>query len=229
MDMMDGLAGTLAGIQEDAPQALKMTGGFVLGVSLGAIVNNFVSNIGVTTDDKGVRSVKGKDGAPVVLSDNYEEQDKVLPVPHWVGPLVPVAVGLGLFAMKRGEYPVLAGANGIGMVAYGLARLVKNFANRADQKDPKSWGATVNKYLPFGATDTYESPLLAGLGYGPGNIDRYLAQGMNGLGYGPYDRSPGAPVMVERLASAPTEFQEVRLAAAPMTATALNGLSATLM
>ena len=204
MEIMDGLAGTLAGMKEDAPKVAKMGAGVLLGIGLGSAVSSFINN-----------------GAS--FTEPAEPK-----VPRWVGPVAVTAVGLGLFAGLRDRAPVLAGANGLGMVAYGVGRLAKNFVNDAAAKDAAGWAAKVNKYLPFGATDTYESPLLAG--YGPGGIDRYLAQG---LGYGAYDRSPGAPTFVEQVspfAGAPTQIQQVeRLGAAPMTVTALHGLSATLM
>lgn len=206
MDMMDGLAGTLAGIAEDAPKVAKMGGGVLLGIALGAAVSTLINNGGSFT-------------APAEAK-----------VPRWVGPVAVTAVGLTLFALKRVDYPALAGANGLGMVAYGVGRLAKDLLNDSAAKDPAGWAAKINSYIPFGATDTYESPILAGLGMGPGSINRYLAQGVNGLGYGAYDRSPGAPTFVEQLNSAPTQFQEVqRLAAAPMTINGLSGLSATLM
>ena len=245
MDIMDGLAGTLAGMQEDAMKVAQMGGGVLLGATLAHIVTTFADTYGLevvvgadgkpTLDSKGNKQYTYKDasGASLAYPPTYEEQDKVRKIPHWLAPVATITLGLGLFAMGKDSYPVMAGANGLGMVAYGAGRLAKNFLNRAAEKDPTSTAAQFNKYIPFAAVDTYESPLLAGLGAGPGSIERYL--NMNGLGYGgDYSRSSGAPVMVEQInglgSGAPTQFQEVRqLNAAPMTISGLHGLSATLM
>lgn len=215
MEIMDGLAGTLAGMKEDALVAAKMGGGVVLGAGVAHFVTGFLNNMGAAPVADAAKEAAKGGVSGVAAGSTFEKA-------AWVPPLVPVVVGLFLFSRFRDQYPALAGASGLGMMGYGLGSLAKQALNKLNQK-------AVADYIPFGAVDTYESNILAGLGADM-SINRYLN---GGLGYN--DRSSGAPVMVEQvrsLASAPTEFQN--LAAAPMTSSlvtmnGLHGLSATLM
>ena len=188
MSMMNGLAGTLAGMKEDAFEAAKMGGGVVLGVSLAHAVNKYVSDMAWAKDSK------------------------------WAGyvvPLAPFALGLFIFSKFRGQAPALAGANGLGMMAYGVGAIVKKALKDAKQD-------TAASYVALGAVDNYESNILGGLGQMDYSINRYLSPSLNG-----YSRYPGAPTFVESLQGAPTQFQTLQ--GAPTSIESLNGLSATLM
>lgn len=196
---MNGLAGTLAGMKEDAMEAAKLGGGVVLGVSIAAWVD---------------RMLKGDDAKPGFLADKDKNGQDVAWA-KWVRPLVPLAVGLGLFSKLRGQYPALAGANGLGMMGYGLGSLVKSALKAADQTDAAA-------YVSLGAVDNYESNILAGLGAADYSINRYLSPSLNG-----YSRYPAAPTFVQQLQGAPTQIQSLQ--GAPTSIESLNGLSATLM
>jgi hypothetical protein len=197
MAMMNGLAGTLAGMKEDAAEAAKLAGGFVLGVGLAAGVSKLLTKVEFLADKPDAKWAKYARAA------------------------VPTALGLALFAKGRGAYPILAGANGLGMMAYGLAGIVKAGLTDAGQADAASWIPTLQG---MDVVDTYESNILGGLrGLGGDmSINRYLSPSLNG-----YSRYPGAPTMVESLQGAPTQFQTLQ--GAPTSIESLNGLSATLM
>jgi hypothetical protein len=195
---MNGLAGTLAGMKEDAMEAAKLGGGVVLGVSIASYLD---------------KKLKGDDGKGIL--GDLDSAGTARAWAKWVRPLIPLAVGLGLFSKLRGQYPALAGANGLGMMGYGLGSLVKSALNSADQ----SAGAS---YVALGAVDTYESNILAGLGAADYSINRYLSPSLNG-----YSRYPGAPTFVQTLQGAPTQIQSLQ--GAPTSIESLNGLSATLM
>ena len=203
MDMMDGLAGTLAGMQEDAMEAAKMAGGLVLGATIAKSVDVWVSEQTWAKDAAGAPSAATKWGIPVGVT----------------------ALGLFLFSRFRGSYPALAGANGLGMMGYGIGKLVKLAVGQfaAEQTE------TVNKYLGLGAVDNYESALVMnGLGYDM-SINRYLRNGPSLMGLGD-DRSPGAPVFVETVSGAPTSITQISGAPTQIsTISGLHGLSATLM
>lgn len=202
MDMMDGLAGTLAGMQEDAGVALKMSGGFVLGLAIARFVDKTVSDL------------------------EFAKTQTWVPM---AAPALPILVGLALFTKTRDSYPALGGANGLGMIGYGLARYAKIALDKAATKadgtaDAESIAAKASSYLSLGAVDTYESSLVVnGLGYSDMGINRYLPR-FNGLGD---SRSPGAPTFVETVSGAPTSVTAIN--GAPTSVTTLQGLSATLM
>ena len=183
-----GLAGTLAGMKEDALEAAKLGGGVVLGVSLAHAVNKTLSEMDWAKDSKLAR---------------------------YGIPLAPFALGLYLFSAHRGQYPALAGANGLGMMAYAVGAIAKKALIDAKQ-------GKVAEYVALGAVDNYESNILAGLGQMDYSINRYLSPSLNG-----YSRYPGAPTFVENLQGAPTQFQTLQ--GAPTSIESLNGLSATLM
>lgn len=196
---MNGLAGTLAGMKEDAMEAAKLGGGVVLGVSIAAWLDG---------------KLKGADGKGIL--GDLDEKGEAKSWAKWVRPLVPLAVGLGLFSKLRGQYPALAGANGLGMMGYGLGSLVKSALKSADQAEAAA-------YVQLGAVDTYESNILAGLGAYDMSVNRYLSPSLNGG----YSRYPAAPTFVQSLQGAPTQIQSLQ--GAPTSIESLNGLSATLM
>ena len=120
----------------------------------------------------------------------------------WVGPLAPVAVGVGFQMLgnkQSGKAEVALKGAAAGMVAFGLGKLV--VAMLPD-------GSEIAKALPLAGVDTYDSA-IAGLGaYGAG---------MRSMNINKYTRLGGAPVQVQRLAGAPVQVQ--RLAGAPVAAT----------
>ena len=104
-----------------------------------------------------------------------------LPAAKWVKPLIPVAVGIAIHSYAKGRYPVAAPGVAAGMVAFGIAALVKAATDKADA------------YLPFnGLGYTYDSPLM-GLGYSYGaGVDAYMN---------------GAPTQVQSLMGMPVQVQ----------------------
>jgi hypothetical protein len=130
----------------------------------------------------------------------------------WLGPLAPVAVGVGFQMLGNKQSGKAAeGLKGAaaGMVAFGIGKLVVAMLPE---------GNAVAKALPLAGVDTYDSA-MAGLGaYGAGmrsmNINRYTR--LQGAPV-QVQRLAGAPVQVQRLAGAPTQVQ--MLAGAPVAAT----------
>lgn len=109
-----------------------------------------------------------------------------LPAAKWVKPLIPIAVGVAVHSYGKGRFPVAAPGVAAGMVAFGVAGLVKAATNAADP------------YLPFnGLGFTYDSGLM-GLGYSYGaGVDAYMN---------------GAPTQVQSLqmAGMPVQVQSLQ-------------------
>lgn len=223
---MSGLAGVMEDVKAHWGDAAATGGGVILGVGIAKFVTDYATTLGMTKDAAGNLSGEAT-------------------LPNWLPPLFPVLVGTILFSKfadprdEAGEKSrlkmALGAANGAGMIAYGLAVLAKRLIAKSENASAMEFA---KNYIALGAVDTYESPILAGLGnYGP--INSYLRPGVNGLGeYGM--RSSGAPTFVEMagLGSAPTQFQEVRgsvngfhgLGAAPSSVELVpSGLGAVLM
>jgi hypothetical protein len=181
---MNGFAGLMDDIKSSAGEAFAGGAGLVVGVSLAKFVTAKV--------DKAVSEMEAGAGKDAL---------------GYVTPAIPLVLGLALYAKFRNSPSLaarsLGAANGAGMIAFSLATYAKKLIGLS-----KSEGATAAaSYIGLGAVDTYESPILAGLGnYGP--ISEYLRPSLGAYGM----RSPGAPVFVEDagMAGAPTQFQEVR-------------------
>lgn len=173
----------LAGIQQDAMDVSVIGASALAGLAAAKFVTDQVSGIGML-------------GAAA----------------KWVGPLAPVAVGIGFQMLgnkQSGKAEAALKGAAAGMVAYGIGKLVVAALPA---------GNAVAAALPLAGVDTYDSA-IAGLGaYGAGmrsmNINRYTR-----LGGAPVQvqRLAGAPVQVQRLAGAPTQVQ--MLAGAPLAAT----------
>lgn len=123
-----------------------------------------------------------------------------LPAAKWLKPLIPVAVGIAVHSYGKGRYPVAAPGIAAGMVAFGVAGLVK-----AALPAPAAGATDMASYLPFnGLGYTYDSPLM-GLGYSYGaGVDAY----MNG---------------------APTQVQVESLMGMPVQVQSLQGLGSTIV
>ena len=106
-----------------------------------------------------------------------------LPAAKWLKPVIPVAVGIAIHNRLKGQFPVAAPGVAAGMVAFGIAALVKAATDKADA------------YLPFnGLGYTYDSPLM-GLGYSYGaGVDAYMN---------------GAPTQVQSLMGMPVQVQSL--------------------
>ena len=107
-----------------------------------------------------------------------------LPAAKWLKPLIPVAVGIAVHSYGKGRYPVAAPGIAAGMVAFGVAGLVKAATSAADP------------YIPFaGLGFTYDSDLM-GLGYSYGaGVDAYMN---------------GAPTQVQSLMGMPVQVQTLQ-------------------
>lgn len=107
-----------------------------------------------------------------------------LPAPQYVKPLIPIAVGIAVHSYGKAQFPVAAPGVAAGMMAFGLAGLVKAFLPAEQQA-----------YLPFnGLGETYDTGLM-GLGYSYGaGVDAYMH---------------GAPTQVQSLMGAPTQVQSL--------------------
>lgn len=107
---------------------------------------------------------------------------------QYVKPLIPVAVGVAVHTYGKMNFPVAAPGVAAGMMAFGIAALVKAIL-------PDAQKATVGEYLPFnGLGETYDTGLM-GLGYSYGaGVDAYMH---------------GAPTQVQTLMGAPTQVQSI--------------------
>ena len=122
---------------------------------------------------------------------------------------VPIAAGVALYSVARDMAPEYVPGVAAGMVAYGI---MKGLVSLATQFAP-SQTATLTAYSPFAGVDTYDSRMLAGLGYvAPSN-----GGGYNQFGVRAYMN--GAPVSVQRLNGAPVSVQRLNgIGSAPLTA-----------
>ena len=111
-----------------------------------------------------------------------------LPAAKYLKPLIPVAVGVAVHSYGKNQFPMAAPGVAAGMMAFGIAGLVKAVLPDAQQ-------ATVGAYLPFnGLGETYDTGLM-GLGYSYGaGVDAYMH---------------GAPTQVQSLMGAPTQVQAI--------------------
>jgi hypothetical protein len=111
-----------------------------------------------------------------------------VPAPEWIKPLVPIAVGIALHSYGKGRYPIAAPGAAAGMVAFGVAGLVKAVAGVAKQEALVAPVTSV-----FAGIDTYDSPMLGGFGYNYGaGVDAYMH---------------GAPTQIQQLMGAPVQVQ----------------------
>ena len=135
-----------------------------------------------------------------------------LPAAKWIKPLIPIAVGVGVHSYGKNQFPIAAPGVAAGMVAVGVAALVKA-AVAGTSSD-----AMISSYLPFnglGELGYVYDYSLQGLGYGPGDVTRYMN---------------GAPTQVQSLMGAPLQVQALAgLGAAPTTVSVAGPMSATLM
>lgn len=114
-----------------------------------------------------------------------------VPAKEWVAPLLPIAVGIGIHSYGKGRFPIAAPGVAAGMVAVGVGKLIAKAVGPSVAADDA--GAMVAKYVPFAGVDTYDSPLLAGLGYNYGaGVDAYMH---------------GAPTQIQQLMGAPVQVQ----------------------
>lgn len=116
---------------------------------------------------------------------------ETIPAAKWVKPLIPIAVGVAVHSYGKGRYPVAAPGVAAGMVAFGVAGLVK-----AVLPAPAAGATDMASYLPFnGLGYTYDSGLM-GLGYSYGaGVDAYMN---------------GAPTQVQSLMGMPVQVQSLQ-------------------
>jgi hypothetical protein len=164
----------------------------------------------------GVAALAGASVAKMVAEKvaDLKKADGSAMLPAWVAPLAPLAVGVAVHAYGKSRFPLAAPGIAAGMVAVGLGKLAGALA-------PASQLENVRKYVPFAGVDTYDSGLLAGLGYYDASVNRYMMA--------------GSPTQVQRLMGAPVQVQSLAglgstvvngLAGAPMSAQVLSGSAA---
>jgi hypothetical protein len=135
---------------------------------------------------------------------------------EWVNPLLLIASGAAVYGYGKDKFPVAAPSFAAGWAAVGLGKLIGAGLKAAGQE-------SIAQYVPFAGVDTYDSGLLAGLGYGGYNasVSRYMMQGSPTQ----VQQLMGAPIQVQALAGlgssvldgSPTQVQT--LSGAPMSAT----------
>jgi hypothetical protein len=189
----------LGALKEDAMEIGKVGASALLGAAIAKQVVKMTSKLGL--DAAGA-------GTPTL--------------PAWANGLIPIAVGVAVHAYGKAQFPLAAPGVAAGMVAFGLADVVKGAVAKSSAETQKM----VSDYTPFAGVDTYDSGLLAGLGYYDASVNRYMMA--------------GSPTQVQRLMGAPLQVQQLAggigstvvngLAGAPMSAQVLaGGAAATLM
>jgi hypothetical protein len=154
----------LYGLKEDSMEVAKIGASALAGAAVAKVV---VGKVG-----------------PMIFKDPTSALAKYVP------PLLPIAVGIAVHSYGKSQFPIAAPGVAAGMVAYGIAGLVKAVlpAAKAGETDMAS-------YLPFnlsGLGYTYDSA-LQGLGYSYGaGVDAYMH---------------GAPTQVQSLMGMPVQVQ----------------------
>ncbi len=204
----------LYGLKEDSMEAAKVGASVLAGAAVANYVvdmaAHLIAPVTVKTADKGgaadaAEAAKNKESA----------------VRKYIVPLIPVAVGVGIHSYGKNQFPMAAPGIAAGMVAVGLGRLIANALGK-----PEAGKTDLTKFLP-GGRDTGLDGLgyvydysLQGLGYGPGDVTRYMngapiqAQPVYGTGMS------GAPFTASSLSG---------LGGAPIAVSVAGPMSATLM
>lgn len=205
----------LAGIKEDALEVVITGTTVVVGASVAHKVAGFVNEIGLEKADDG--------SIPPMKKDGVTKNEASLP--SWVGPVVPVAVGVGIMWASdkyklSGKARQAALGVAVGMGAYGIAKTVLAVLPKKKSGEEDKIGDTLAKYSPFAGlsgVDTYDSGLLAGLGEIDASVARYMMHGYPTQ----IQTLQGAPILVQPanagMIGSPTVAQQ--LAGAPLSAT----------
>lgn len=131
---------------------------------------------------------------------------------EWVKPVVLIGAGAAVYGFgKDKSYAAWTSSFAAGWTAVGLGKLIGAALDAAGAaKDPAGMLAKVKGYVPFAGVDTYDTGLLAGLGYGGYNasVSRYMMA--------------GSPTQVQQLMGAPLQVQQL----AGLGSSVLNGASA---
>ena len=133
---------------------------------------------------------------------------------EWINPLLLIGAGAAVYGYGRDRFPVAAPSFAAGWTAVALGKLIGAGLDAANMSESK-------KFVPFAGVDTYDSGLLAGLGYTDASVRRYMMQGSPTQ----VQTLMGAPIQVESLAGlgstvlngSPTQIQTLQ--GAPMSAT----------
>ena len=201
----------LYGLKEDSMEAAKV-GASVLA---GAAVANVVINMGAEL----IAPLSKKDAAGAeTLTPAEIKAAKESPIRKFIVPLVPVAVGVAVHSYGKNQFPMAAPGVAAGMVAVGLGRLIANVIGK-----PEAGKFDVGAILPGGRDTAALDGLgyvydysLQGLGYGPGDVTRYMMA--------------GSPTQVQSLMGAPLQVQSLAgLGASPNTVSVAGPMSASLM
>jgi len=204
----------LYGLKEDSMEAAKVGASVLAGAAVAKLVVDKASSmlVPVTSELKSDATQAQKDAA----AKNSESALR-----KFIIPLIPVAVGIGVHSYGKNQFPMAAPGVAAGMVAVGLGRLIANVIGtpKADSFDigailPGGRDAALDKGSDgkFGYVYDYS---LQGLGYGPGDVTRYMN---------------GAPTQVQSLMGAPLQVQALAgFGASPTTVSVAGPMSATLM
>jgi hypothetical protein len=197
----------LYGLKEDSMEAAKV-GASVLA---GAAVANVVVNMGAEL-------IAPTKVAGSVTAEKAAENAKS-PIRKFVVPLIPVAVGVAVHSYGKNQFPMAAPGVAAGMIAVGLGRLIANVIGPA-KADAFDIGAILpggrDAGLSFAGLGYVYDYSLQGLGYGPGDVTRYMMA--------------GAPTQVQSLMGAPLQVQSLAgLGASPNTVSVAGPMSASLM
>ena len=106
----------------------------------------------------GLGVVAGAGGAVALSKLEFLSDDKAGGFMKWIRPAVLVLSGAAVYGYGRDKFPVAAPSFAAGWAAVGLGQLIGAGLKAAGQED-------IANYVPFAGVDTYDSGLLAGLGY----------------------------------------------------------------
>ncbi len=195
----------LYGLQEDAMEVGKLGAAALAGAAIAKLVVDKGADL--------IAPVTGEGGKP-------ENKDSALR--KYVVPLLPVAVGVAVHSYGKSQFPIAAPGVAAGMVAVGLGRLISNVIEAPKAAADGTKGMDIAALLP-GGRDSALAGLgyvydysLQGLGYGPGDVTRYMMA--------------GAPTQVQSLMGAPLQVQSLAgLGASPNTVSVVGPMSASLM
>lgn len=205
----------LYGLKEDSMEAAKVGASVLAGAAVANVVISMGSKmlVPVPSEVKADAPQAEKDAA----AKNTESALR-----KFIIPLVPVAVGVAVHSYGKNQFPMAAPGVAAGMVAVGLGRLIANVIGT-----PKADSFDIGAILPGGRDPALDKGSdgkfgyvydysLQGLGYGPGDVTRYMMA--------------GAPTQVQSLMGAPLQVQSLAgLGASPNTVSVAGPMSASLM
>jgi hypothetical protein len=201
----------LYGLQEDAMEVGKLGAAALAGAAIAKLVVDKGADLIAPVSKKDAAGAETLTAAEITAA-------KESPLRKFVVPLLPVAVGVAVHSYGKSQFPIAAPGVAAGMVAVGLGRLISNLI----EKPTDTAAMDIASLLP-GGRDSGLAGLgyvydysLQGLGYGPGDVTRYMMA--------------GAPTQVQSLMGAPLQVQSLAgLGASPNTVSVVGPMSASLM